>query len=388
MHKAYKTQLRPTPDQRSAFRQWAGCSRYVYNWGLERRIQAYEKNEESLSLYEQDKAMTQFKKQDEYAWLGDPPRRVLYFALRDLDAAFQNFFRRVKSSGEAPGFPRWKAKGRSKESFTIYGTDVKITDDAIRLPKMGWVRLEEKGYIPTDAEKYGEVTVSQDVDKWYVSVVVEVEPNGNAEKGAPMALHPGVRKWISLTGDHAEPDLPLEKISYYEKRLKRQQRQLARKKQGSRNRERLKKRIGKTHRKIRNLRENATHQATAYICYTLRPSHLIVQDWSVRQMLEQQWDNIPRHVQKKIRHALSNANLGELTRQLQYKSEWAGIEYVEIQQDVPVSKRCSRCDHVHDTFGAQKDFVCPACGFEVDREKNALRNLMKEFERLDKGEED
>ena len=378
IHKAYKTQLRTTPEQRGAFRRWAGCARYIYNWALNQRIEAYEEREESLSAYAQDKAVTQLKKDEDHEWLSEPPRRVLYYAIQDLDQAFQNFFRRVKN-GETPGFPRFKSKGRCTPSCSVYGTGIKVERSRIRLPKLGWVRLEEKGYIPTDAEKYGRVTVSRDVDKWYISVATEVAaPSTNGQSGT-LYVHPGVREWISMSNEESL-DLPTDRLDFYEARMRRQQRKLSRKEKGSNNRAKMKTKLAKTHRRIRNIRKDATHKATAYICYALHPERLVVQDWDIRSMLTQQMDDVPRAVRRRIRRHIANANMSEMLRQLEYKSEWANIDHVQLSQDIPVSKRCSECMSVNDDFGAEETFVCPSCGVVIDREKNALQNMIVAFE--------
>jgi len=394
IHKAYKTQLRTTPAQRQTFRQWAGCARYVYNWALDLRKTLWQEESESISAYDLDKRVTQLKKEEDHEWLKDPPRRVLYYAVQDLDAAFQGFFRRVKN-GETPGYPRFKAKGRSTPSFSVYGSDIRVEEARVRLPKLGWVKLEEKAYIPSalsESESYGRVTVSRDGDTWSIAVAcevrrsrLEIESRAFGKPVETAIVHPGVRSWITLAEDFAsmsqetEMSLPAERLAQLRARLDRQQRKLARKEEGSRNRERMKKRLARTYRKIRNLRSDCTHKASAYICYVLAPDRIVLQDWDVRSMLTQVMDEVPREVRARIRRHVANANFGELLRQIRYKAEWAGIDLIEVEQGVPVSKRCAQCLEINDDFGAEKIFECPSCGHVQDREANAVANLRHEL---------
>lgn len=231
-------------------------------------------------------------------------------------------------------------------------------------------------------------------------MVHEPDPPGRSLQDRPaatdtIALHPGVRHWARAFADGdgtfrrgsvAEFDLP-EKLEMLQKRLGREQRKLSRKEGPTKDREpsrsyiRQRKRVEKVHQKIRRIREEATHQLTSYLCYTLSPARLVVQDWDVRSMLQQDLEDVPHAVARRIRFSIANANFGEMLRQIRYKSEWAGIERVEIESGVPVSQRCSACGHVHKELGARMRFVCPACDHETDRESNALKNLLDEADK-------
>ena len=381
-HKAYKTELDPTEKQKAAFRRWAGCRRWVYNWALEQRINHYEATGETLSSYAQDKAITQVKKQDEYEWLNEPPRRVLYYAIQDLDSAFQHFFRRVKNGSGKPGFPRFKSKGRSTESFTVYGTDIRVERRRIRFPKLGWVRLKEKGYIPVSGlenKRHMECTVSRRAGDWMVSVSVEEEVSDPEPSEGTAAAHPGARQLLTvlLEGVGEERFSMPEVPDHLVKRKKRLQRKLARQEKGSNNRMKTKRRIQKVHARISRIRKDATHKATSAITYDVHPRRLIIQAWAVKAMLEEDRDDIPRWLQARINEKVAHANMGEVLRQLRYKAEWASIDLQEIDRSWPVSKACSQCEAIHDDLGMEQVFECPSCGFQVDRETNAAKNLMR-----------
>lgn len=373
-HKAYKTELDPTGEQIETLAWWCEISRRVYNWALRGREYHYETTGETLSLYTQDKAFTQFKKLEQYAWLNDAPRRVIYFALRDIDAAFKHFFRRVKQGGN-PGYPRIHHR---ESSFTIYGTDIAVTDKSIRLPKIGWLALKEHDYIPVGAPKYGEVTVSTRAQRWFVSVMVE-EPMPKHEAGGPVqAVHPGVRQFLTTrSADGTERRVENRRaLEVSQKRLRRLQRKLARQQKGSKNRRKTKDKIARLHYRIACIRRDATQTATTEIVAGLDPKAIIIQTWKIREMLEEVREDLPRFLQRRIRRGIADANMGEMLRQIRYKADWNGTEIIEVDPGAPVSKRCSRCGNIHEEFGMEQMFRCPACGYEVDRETNATKNLL------------
>lgn len=377
--KAFKTELRPNEAQALVLGRWCGASRYIYNWGLAKRIEAYTERGETLSHYSQDKAATQLKKEEDHAWLNEIPRRVIYFALRDLDRAYKNFFRRVKEGGP-PGFPRFKSRGRSRSSFTLYANDFKVATDSIRFPKLGWVRLKEKGYIPVDAIKYGEMTVSERAGRWFVAVVCEVPHVRPGLTGETIAVHPGVRVHMTVSdgtraGNPGATDL-------YAKRLARLQRKLARQKKGSANREKTKAQIAKLHYRIASIREDATHKATHMVTAKKRPERIVLQDWDVKGMLEAEAADLPRRVRAKIRRGIADAAMSEMIRQIKYKADWARIELSSVPRSYPVTLRCSSCGEVKDKMGMTETvYRCTSCDAVVDREENAVQNLIAWLDR-------
>lgn len=373
--RAYKTELRPTRAQAETLASWCEASMRLYNWGLRGREAHYLATGETLTHYAQDKAFTRLKRDEpEFEFLREVPRRVAYFALRDLDSAFKHFFRRVKQGGAKPGFPRLKREG---SSFTVYGPDVAIGEDRIRLPRLGWVRLKERGYIPVGAEKYGEVTVSRRADRWFVSVMVEeVIPERKAE-GPAVAAHPGVRTFLTIVdaAGHEERIENRRALGFYQKRLRRIQRKLARQEKGSANRAKTREQIAKLHYRIASIRGDATHKATHRVTRGLSPEKIIIQTWRVREMLESD-SGLPKWLQRRIKRGIVDANIGEQLRQIRYKADWYGAEVIELEADVPISKTCSRCGVVKDDLGMEQTFRCGSCGLEIDRETNAAYNML------------
>lgn len=156
--RAYKTELEPNNVQRTALLKHAGAARFAWNWGLARRKQEYEETGQSSNAIEQHRQLNALKKTD-FSWLYEVSKAAPQEALRDLDKAYQNFFRRVKN-GEKPGFPKFKSRKNGIGSFRLTGT-IYVTNTHIKLPRIGWLRLKEHGYIPTDGIHILSVTVSE-----------------------------------------------------------------------------------------------------------------------------------------------------------------------------------------------------------------------------------
>jgi len=388
--KSFKTQLSPTSEQKETLAWWGEVRNGVFNWGRSVRRAAWERQGKSLTHYDLDGLATDKKKSDGFSHWGDPPRRVLYYALRDVDSAFQHFFRRVEN-GKTPGYPtRANPRGRR---FTVYGDDVDIREGAIRIPKMGWVSLEESGYIPSaaDVEKLSEVTVSRQPDgTWEVSVQAHVEAPidpgrlcSESERPEAIAVHPGVRVWMALRskGGHEERwSLPMDRLFELESRIDREHKSLSRRQPGSRGYEDQRQSLAVTYRKKRDLLDDTIHKATARLCYDIRPQRLILQPWRVDRMMEQDISDLPRKVQRRINRRMAAAQFGKIRRQIEYKAEWAGVDLVEVEDDVPVSQRCAACGYVNGDLGGSKHLDCSGCGRSVERETNALDNYFQRYE--------
>ena len=146
IHRAYKTELRPNNKQRTHLHQHTGTARFTYNWGLTQKIQEYQKTGKSPNAMELHRRLNQLKK-TQFPWMYEVSKCAPQEALRDLDRAFQNFFRRIKT-GEKTSFPRHKSKKRGAGSFRLTGT-IRIHKDRIQLPRLGTLRLKERNYLPS-----------------------------------------------------------------------------------------------------------------------------------------------------------------------------------------------------------------------------------------------
>jgi len=172
INKAYKVELKPNNRQKALLIKSIGIARFAYNWGLNQRIKLYECEKKSLSAFDQQKILSSIKKK-QFPWMLEISKFAPQYALENLETSFKNFFRGLKT-GQKIGFPKFKSKHESRQSFRFSFT-FNITESTIHIPKIGRVRLKEKGYVPTENVHYNSVTVSKEFGRWFASVQCEVE---------------------------------------------------------------------------------------------------------------------------------------------------------------------------------------------------------------------
>ena len=363
--RGYKTELDLNNGQRTACLKHAGAARFAYNWGLARSKEVYHTTGKRPSVEALHKELVQLKQTD-FPWMYEVSKCCIQEALRDLDKAYKNFFRRValKKVGQwkgKTGYPKPKKKSKAIGSFRVYGS-IHVYPDAIQLPRLGKLRLHEHGYIPTDV-KVLSATVSEKAGRWFVSVQVEEEqekPVSTATSAIGVDL--GIKTLATLS-DGVTFDNP-RALKHAQKKLRRLERQKSRRKLGSKNRKKTCRKIAKLHVHIANIRKDASHKLTAYLC----KNHALVaiEDLHVAGMLRNH----------QLAQAVSDSNLGEIRRQLEYKSLWYGAHLEVIDRWYPSSKTCSGCGWVNEALSlADRTFNCQQCGLVLDRDLNAAINV-------------
>jgi len=363
--RGYKTELAPNNKQVSLFWRCAGISRFVFNWGLATWKQQYEDGGKP-SQYSLRRLFNSIKA-EQCSFVMEVPYAVTEAAFYNLDAAFQHFFRRVKNGEEKPGYPKFKSRKHPKQSFQLRG--IKVEHDRIRFsarPSI-WVRLKERGYLPTSDSGVRfctYATISHRAGRWYISVQAEDEmgePPGTAigVVGVDLGL-----KSRAVLSDGTVFDTP--KVLYeYERKLARLQREQSRRKKDGANWNKTKRKVQRLHAKVANTRKHWLHNISRHII-DLQPSAIVLEDLNASGMVQN------RHLAK----AVSDAGFYELRRQIEYKAAWAGVEVIIADRWYPSSKTCSGCGwHNADLTLADRTFVCPECGLEIDRDLNAARNL-------------
>jgi len=361
VQKAHKILLDVSSETERLFVSWCGAARWSYNYGLGRKKEAFEEVGKSPGSYALMKEIVTLKKTDEYAWLNDVPKSVPRMALLQLETAYANFFRRVKSGGAKPGFPRFKSRKRLKLSFHLEPDTVTVDGNRVRIPKVGWIRMHQA--IRFEGKLVGTVCVSQTAGRWYASFSVEVKIPDRIEKQEMVAvgLDVGVRTLATLS-DGKSFDNPK---SFYrlEKLLARAQRQMARKQKGSKRWQKAKLRVQRIYKRIADLRANATHHVSAYVAANY--DGVAIEDLNVHGMSRSH--NLAKSV--------LDANFAELHRQLAYKMAWSGGEVRQVDRFFPSSRLCSVCGCINDGLTlADREWVCE-CGVHHDRDVNAASNL-------------
>jgi putative transposase len=367
IQQAFRFELDPNQVQRVLLAKSVGVSRYVYNWGLGESRRQYELTGKRPSLGDLKKRLVELKN-GEAPWLYEVSAHIGQSALKDLNVAFERFFKSVKGEGPKVGYPRFKKKGE-RDTARIY--EVTLAERHLRVPNVGWIRLKETCRERGFDGRVLSATISRRADRWFVSLAVERDreillPKPARAPADVVGVDLGLSNAAVIYDGHdilvVEPQRPLRRNL---KRLRRVERQLARKK-GTANREKARLAKQRLHYKISCQRQDFLHQLTSSLAKT--KSVIVLEDLHVKGMLRNR------------RHALSvsDSGMGELRRQLTYKSEWYGSTLVVADRWFPSSKLCSGCGAIKDTLSlSERLYNCDVCSLSLDRDLNAAINLRR-----------
>jgi len=364
--RAYKTELDPNNHQRTSLLRCAGAARFAYNWGLRRKIDTYEAGEKSPTAIDLHRELNKLKKvpkeQGGFPWMYESSKAAPQEALRNLDKAFDAFFRRCKTGKGKPGFPRFKSRKRGIGSFSLTGS-IRVFDNAIQLPRLGKLRLKECGYLPESGVKILKATVSEKAGRWFVSLQVEQEiPDPITKDGEILGVDVGVKS-LAVLSDGTVFGNP--KATYTaERRLRMLQKRVSRRQKGGQNRRKAARAVARQHYRVSCIRKDALHKATSAIAN--RASIVGIESLNVAGMVKNRC----------LARAVSDAAIGEFHRQLRYKMAWSGGVVVEADRWFPSSKMCSTCGYILEALPLSvREWVCPKCGAVHDRDQNAGKNL-------------
>lgn len=362
MLRAYKTELDPNNKQRTQFMRYAGTARFVFNWALADRIER-RKLGLTTNKFEQKRRFNALKK-ERYPWIYDIAYRVTDQEFDNCDLAFRNFFRRVKK-GDNPGFPKFKSKKNGIGKFTLR-TSIYIKSNQIKLPRLGWIRLKEDKYLPTGEIKILSANISEHAGHWLISVLVDT-----LKENVPLKLTDEVIgvdlgiKTLATCSDGKVFENP-KALKSTEKKMAHLQRELCRRKKGSKNRTKTKAKIARLHYRIANIRSHALHEVSNYLTVKAKPRVIVLENLNVNGMLQN----------RKLSKAISDASFSELRRQIEYKANWYGEKVLIADRFYPSSKTCSECGSVKPLLKlSERTFVCEVCGAVMDRDFNASLNL-------------
>jgi len=370
INKAYRCRIYPTKEQTAQIEKTFGACRWVFNLCLETKKAAWEFEKKNLSYYELTKQLTIWKK-TVAPWLYEVSNPALQQSIRDLDAAYQNFFRRVKN-GEKPGYPKFKSKRSGNQSYRVPSDRGRlhiVNEHQIRIPKLGTVKC--RGLPKVEGRILNATIRRVPSGKYYVSLCCADVPEPDMPLGENdiLGIDVGIKDLMTRSDGVKVPNNKYLKRS--EKKLRREQRKLSRRKKGSNNWKKQKRKVALVHERISNQRKDAMHKATTQ---AVRESKAIaVEDLNVQGMQKN------HHLAK----AVSDASMSEIHRQLQYKCDWYGRDFVKVDRWFPSSKTCGNCGCVFDDLTlSMREWTCPECGAHHDRDLNAARNIAKEGMRL------
>ena len=352
--RAYKYRFYPTTEQAELLARTFGCVRFVYNSLLNWRTEEFQKKQRRIGYCAASAQLSALKKQPELAFLNEVSCVPLQQCLRHQQAAFKNFF-----EGRAR-YPTFKKK-RIHQSAEFTASAFKYRDGELFLAKSSEpLNIRWSRALPSAPST---VTVSRDAaGRYFVSCLCEFEPHALPVTPKMVGIDMGLKDlFVTSDGVHTRNARHTAK---YASRLALAQRRLSRKKLGSANRAKARQKVARIHARITDCRLDGLHKLSRRL---INENQVVcVENLAVKNMMRN-----PR-----LSKAIADAGWGELVRQLQYKSAWAGRQVVAIDRWFPSSKRCSGCGFVMDSMPLSvRSWVCPQCKAEHDRDVNAALNI-------------
>ena len=368
LHKAVQVRLYPSKEQETLLAQTFGCSRWWWNYALNKSIDTYKETGKGLGRSALNALLPELKKAEDTCWLRECYSQVLQATTLNLTTAYKNFF------DKRAGFPKFKSK-HGKQSIQ-YPQNVKIVDSNIKLPgNIGVVKA--KIHRPIEG-KIKTVTVSKTPSgKYFASILTEVEGDkSTTTEGKIYGVDLGLKHFAVVTDGEkvSKYDNP-QHIAKHERNLKRKQKKLARKVKGSNSRNKYRKVVAKVYERVSNSRQDFLHKLSYKLVSDSQA--VIVENLHVKGMVRNH----------KLAKAISDCGWGMFTNFLAYKLERKGVKLVEIDRCFPSSMLCSNCFYqIAEMSLYVREWTCPHCGTYHDRDGNAAINIRAEGIRMLKAE--
>ena len=375
MLKSFKTEINPSEEQKVKIRKTIGTCRFIYNFYLAHNKELHENGKKFMSSNKFRVWLNNeyLPNHPDYSWIKEAYSKAVTQAVNNGQIAFTRFFNHKSA------FPRFKKKGKSNVKMYFVKNnpkDCRCERHRINIPSLGWVRIKEKGYIPTTKDGYviksGHVSIK--ADRYYVSVLIEIPDNkiaNNSNEGIGIDL--GLKDFAVVSNGTSYKNINKSaKLKKLEKQLIREQRSLSRKyenvkKGGSTQRANIQKqrlKVQKLHHRIDNIRTDYINKTIAEIVKT-KPSYITIEDLNVSGMMKN------KHLSK----AVASQKFYEFRTKLQAKCNENGIELRVVDRWFPSSKTCHCCGAIKkDLKLSDRTFTCD-CGYIEDRDFNAALNL-------------
>ncbi|QYB00898.1 transposase [Rhodococcus sp. USK10] len=355
--RAFKYRFYPSAVQAEQLARTFGCTRYVYNRALAERSRAWSQEQRRVTYADTSKMLTGWKRDAETEWLAEPSKGPLQESLRQLQGAFEKFWR-----GQSR-YPQFKKKGRSRDSATYFSNCFTYRGGQIRLAKQSepldirWSRPLPEGVTPS------QVTVSRNArGQYHISILVEDTIPELEPVERVVGLDAGITSLYTLSTGEKITNPRHEGRD--RERLAKAQRTLARKQKGSRNRAKARLKVAKIHGRIADRRRDYLHTLSTRL---VRENQVIaIEDLSVRNMVKN----------RSLSRAISDASWSEFRSMLEYKADWYGRRVVAVDRFFPSSKTCSVCGEIAGAMPLDvREWAC-RCGAVHDRDVNAARNIL------------
>ena len=380
MLKSFKTEINPTLEQKIKINKTIGTCRFVYNFYIAHNKKVYETEKKFISGMDFQKWLnnTYLKENSEYLWIKEVSSKSVKQSIMNADKAFKRFFKHHSA------FPKFKKKGKSDVKMYFVRNNPKdcyCERHRINIPTLGWVRLKEKGYIPTTKQGYviKSGTVSQKAGRYYVSVLIDTSETEKPQlNDFGLGIDLGIKDFAIISNGIIKKNInKTARLKKLEKQLKREQRCLSRKfedlkkrnkiKKGNATRQNIQKQVLKVqtiHHRIDNIRTDYVNKIIAQIV-KIKPSYITIEDLNVSGMMKN------KHLSK----AVASQKFYEFRKKLEAKCKELGIELRVVDRWYPSSKLCHECGRIKkDLKLSDRKYICE-CGYRSDRDFNAALNL-------------
>ena len=378
--KSFKTEIKPTQEQMQKINKTIGTCRFVYNFYIVHNKETYETKKKFISGMDFQKWLNNvyLKENPEYSWIKEVSSKSVKQSIINADKAFRRFFKKES------GFPRFKKKGQSDVKMYFVKNNPKdcyCERHRVNIPVLGWVRLKEKGYIPTTKQGYviKSGTVSCKAGRYYVSVLIDMPEKEKSQlNDFGLGIDLGIKDFAIISNGIIKKNInKTAKLKKLEKQLKREQRCLSRKYEDLKKRNKIMKgeatiqniqkqvlKAQKLHHRIDNIRTDYINKCVNEIVKT-KPSYITIEDLNVKGMMKN------KHLSK----AVASQKFYEFRIKLEAKCKELGIELRIVDRWYPSSKLCHECGCIKkDLKLSDREYICE-CGYRADRDFNASLNL-------------
>lgn len=370
MLQVVKVRLYPNAEQKQLLSQHFGSCRFIYNHMLGMKIKDYEDGIKT-SAYDLKKLLPLMKNSEEYSWLKEIDSTALQNSILNMDKAYKNFFRRVKN-GEKSGFPQFKSRHNSRQSYQ--SSTATIKENKLYLPKIGLIKTkfhrEIAGIVKT-------VTVSFEANQYFASINYETGSDQvyGTNNGKSIGIDVGVKVFAYTSDNKAIEHINLKpEIA----NVRKAQKVLSRRKRGSANRTKAKIKLAKKHLKLKNKRNDFLHKITKMLSenQTIAVENLKIKNMSRQAKGSIDNPNMRSSAKRGLNRSILQQSWGKFFELLEYKLERNGGKLVRVDPKF-TSQKCSCCGHIEkENRETQSRFICKSCGNTLNADYNASVNIL------------